>query len=526
MRQIGILKALCLLVLLQACAVPRPNLDAPTQTDTTRTLRTSFDYLYETYRKDGVRLEDIVLPAIESLRELEPDMRVSVDGRFAEVVLRDEVIYRFDQPAWYAADGWAAVTRNSVWALKGTSPNVAAASWIEITDLVLAAAAASLDREIGYVSRQDLKAVGLAGGDPLREYQDYSWKEDYWAIPGFRMQPAKDLAEIAQVRRQSDAEQAGLKPGDQVLAIDGQPAGNYEGIPLAMQLLGPTGSKIDVTVRSAGFGQSRTITLQRTHQNLDMPVMQQRDGVLYVQVSAISKKTLETLKAHIKDAAAELPGSGQEDMSGIILDLRGTAIANPFATAWLHNVFYNDSTRYYDQEEQMTSPRDRFAARKALENSEIPLVVLANGNTSNGAEPLVAEFADSGRGIVIGSVTRGAGHYEWPLSLGNGALFVHRGNEIKTSSDYPIDKRGVLPMICSAALDSGEAAITQLKMGKGHIDHATRTRKIDDSDRAALQAHRDQCPPEIGQDDKDIRLAEAILEDPALYAAILEADLR
>lgn len=520
MRFLGIPWALCLLFLLQACAFPKPNLDDPTQTDITRTFRTSYDFLYETYKDDGVRLKDIALPAIASLRELEPAMRVTTEGRFAEVLLHDQVIYRFDQPAWYAADGWAAVTRDSVWALKAASPTISATSWTDIADLVLAGAASSLNRNIGYFSRDDLKSVGLAGGDPRQEIVDYWWNDEDWAVPGFRVGYTEDVVQITQVRRKSDAAEAGLRPGDVVLAVDGKPAENYARLPVALRLLGPSGSQITVTLRRAGSDEARNVTLRRERRHLDAPVVERKNGVLYLQIVGLRGNTVDAVKEHLQTDASQ----SNNDLSGIILDLRGTTAGNPFAAALLHDVFYKGEGRYFDGDRddeayKRLDPGDGVAA-------EIPLVILANGATAGVAETLIADFEDSGRAIVLGSGTQGSGQFEWSFFLANGGFFVFRNKGMKTSSGFIVAERGVLPMICSADLGSRGAALSRLRNGAGHIDLATRTQAIDEADVATLKAHRDRCPPQTDQDDDDIELAAAILSDPSLYSRILETDLR
>jgi hypothetical protein len=66
--------------------------------------------------------------------------------------------------------------------------------------------------------------------------------------------------------------------------------------------------------------------------------------------------------------------------------------------------------------------------------------------------------------------------------------------------------------------------VAKLKNGQGHIGRGLRNASIDSADGIAVEAQRERCAPRLSQDDRDLDLARAILEDPALYAAILQAD--
>jgi carboxyl-terminal processing protease len=516
--------ALCALLLvgLGGCAGSRPDLDAPTETEVAANLRTAFDYIYDNYY-DEMRLENVLFPGLESLQTLEPNFHIAVvrnarHDRVIEVRLGDESIYRAGKPSWFAGDGWSAVVRNTIKALRAASPKMADASWVETTDLVLAGVAKALDSQAVYLSRSEMKAVGLIADDVVSEDDGIGKPHEQKAAAGIRLRNEDGTARIAQVRRNSAAAQAGLRPGDIVETLEGQPAEAYSHLQMYVQFVGTPDSEMTLTVRSADGTDRRTVALRRETVNGDVPVAVWRNGILYLQITGLWGDTIDYVKKLLQAERKR----GAEGVSGIVLDLRGAAVANPYAAARFLDVFYDGDERYFSTIERIHLRNYTFRPREKPEDTAIRLVVLANGETAAAAEGMVLAFQDLGRAVVVGSTTSGQGHLQTAAFLLNGGIIAFPYARLVTPANFAIEKRGVLPMICSGSLGGGQAAIAQLKSGQGIIGRATRNREIAAGDDAAIWSHRNLCPPRIDQDDRDLELAEAILLDPALYDQVLD----
>ena len=520
--------ALCALLLagLGGCAGPRPDLDAPTETEVAANLRTAFDYLYDNYHEE-IRLENVVIPGLENLRVLEPDLtvtlaRVSTIQAFVEVRLRDELIYRVHDPAWYAGDGWSAVVRNTIKALRTASPRMADASWVETTDLVLVGVAAALGENGVYLSRPDLKAVGLVREEDDTEPDESTSDNEPKASAGIRLHYLESRTLIAQVRRNSAAAQAGLRVGDIVETLEGQPAATYSRLQMDMQFVGPPGSEMKLTVRRADEAQAHEIALQRETVDFSSPVAVWRNGLLYLQITSLWGDTTDAVEQLLRAEHQK----GAAGAAGIILDLRGTGSANPYAAARFLDIFNDGDERYFRTEGKNYLANYSFRPRERPIDVGVPLVVLANGETAGAAEAMVAALQNRGRAVVLGSATQGHGRLQGGVFLLNGGFLAFTQSILFQVGSGSYDGRGVLPMVCADAAESVEAAVAQLKSGKGILDRATRTHPVDPSDIAAIEAYRSLCPPHFDEDETDMALAEAILKDPALYEKVREAGSR
>jgi carboxyl-terminal processing protease len=133
-----------------------------------------------------------------------------------------------------------------------------------------------------------------------------------------------------------------------------------------------------------------------------------------------------------------------------------------------------------------------------------------------------AGLQDSGRALVIGSKTAGAGVIRRNVSLYNLGAINLAWAHAYAPSGYAIEERGVMPHICTAMLDATvEGMVSTLRSGEGMIDVATRTRNIAPDDAAAMREFRTLCPADSGSGDLAYKLALAILDSPGLYARLM-----
>jgi len=395
---------------------------------------------------------------------------------------------------------------------------MADASWVETTDLVLAGVAEALDGDSVYISRSDMKAVGLTVDDETADDDDIKKSPEQKATAGIRLRDSDGVARVAQVRRNSAAAQAGLRTGDIVETLEGRPASAYSRLQMRTQFAGTPDSEMTLIVRRADGTDRRTVVLPRETVDDDAPVALWRNGILYLQITDLWGETVDYVKRLLRAEREK----GADGVTGIVIDLRGTAVANPFAVARFLDVFYDGDERYFSSIGRSYLGNYTFRPRERSEDTAIRLVVLANGETAAAAEGMVLALQDLGRAVIVGSVTSGQGYLQTGTFLLNGGFIALPYARLVSPANFMIEKRGVLPMVCSGNLDDGEAAVAQLKRGQGILDQAARNREIAAGNDAAIQAHRDLCPPRSDQHDRDLDLAEAILTDPALYDQVLD----
>ena len=217
----------------------------------------------------------------------------------------------------------------------------------------------------------------------------------------------------------SPAEAAGLKPGDLVLAIDGEDMTGVDGDLVIRKVLGPAGTTVELTIHREG--EAEPLKFEVTRARIVIP---SADGELlegnigYVHIYTFGSNTTAELRATLKD----LQDQGAE---GFIVDFRNNGggfltTAIEVASEFIPEgevVLYE---RYGDGNE------DIHKTNKGGLATDVPIVVLINEGSASASEVVAGAIQDLGRGQLVGMTSFGKGSVQnWvPLSNDQGAVRV------------------------------------------------------------------------------------------------------
>jgi len=216
----------------------------------------------------------------------------------------------------------------------------------------------------------------------------------------------------------SPAENAGLKPGDQIVAINGEDMTGIDGNLVIRRVLGPAGTSVSLTIMREGEPEPFDITLERAHIVVPSVETKMLDGdIAYVQLFTFGENSNDELRRSLKEILAKKP-------VGLILDLRnnpGGALKTAIEVA---SEFVGNGVIMY--EEYGDGRRDTYEAIKGGLATEIPLVVLINDGSASASEIVAGAVQDSGRGQLVGTTSFGKGSVQnWiPLANEEGAVRV------------------------------------------------------------------------------------------------------
>lgn len=321
---------------------------------------------------------------------------------------------------------------------------------------------------------------------------------------------------VQAVPEETPAARAGLRPGDRLLAIDGQDTAGLDLADMLAALAGPEGSPVSLSVRGRD-GRTRELTVIRA---LILPrtVSTERAGdLLVLHVSAFVADTAAKL------AQALVAGlGGAHPPRGVVLDLRGNRgglLREAVAAAQLllpHGVV------------AITAGRDptalhSFEADGTDLTAGLPLVVLVDGRTASAAEILAAALADDRRGVVVGSSTLGKGLVQTLAPLPDGGELYITWSRVLAPFGWPIQGLGVLPQLCTS---QGEGVLREqlaaLAQGEEPLARALARHRAARAPLppAEMLEIRNACPAAEGRD-LDLYAAAQLVRKPAAYAAAL-----
>ncbi len=197
---------------------------------------------------------------------------------------------------------------------------------------------------------------------------------------------------------------AGIKPGDQILTVDGKPTDGLDTAAVASLLKGPRGTHVSVVMMREG--QTKPITFDLTRDEIPRPsvdlAFEIHPGVGYMHVTNFQ----ETTGREVGDALDRFKAAGP--LKGLVIDLRG----NP---GGLLNQAVDMSSKFLQKGQVVVSQHGRidrdqvYSVQSGEEGPKYPVVVLVNRNTASAAEIVSGALQDHDRALIVGETTFGKG---------------------------------------------------------------------------------------------------------------------
>jgi carboxyl-terminal processing protease len=302
------------------------------------------------------------------------------------------------------------------------------------------------------IVRGALKGMVGALGDPYSDYltpdmlaqMESQIKGSIVGI-GAQLETADKQVRVVTPLEGSPARKAGIRPGDILLEIDGEPTTGVDLTDVVKRILGPQGSTVRLKIRRQG-GQD--LDLAVTRDTVKLPtvkgflrasddrwnyLLDPTQKIAYIHLTQLGSTTPQELRSVLESLK-------QQNVQGLILDLRfcpGGLLESAVATAKL---FVNSGTIVSLQSRK--GDTDTILADGTAQFTDAPLVVLANGQTASAAEVLAGALQDNQRALVLGTRTIGKGSVQSliKLSEGNGAVKLTTA-EYRLPSGRNIDRR-------------------------------------------------------------------------------------
>jgi carboxyl-terminal processing protease len=218
---------------------------------------------------------------------------------------------------------------------------------------------------------------------------------------------------VVSARDGSAAAKAGIRTGDSVRAIDGQPTRNMSTIEGMRLLRGPVGSKVVLTVLRDSLADPHEVTLVReADPATDVTGRIQGPGVGYVRVVAFGAATA----THLQSQIATLTKGGA---AKLIIDLRGTATGSIEEGIKAARLFV--PTGQIATLETRGQGNTVHRAQKGDGSVTTPIVLLSTTGTSGAAEVFAAALLDNKRATLIGEHTLGRAGLQKLVKLPDGS---------------------------------------------------------------------------------------------------------
>jgi carboxyl-terminal processing protease len=292
-----------------------------------------------------------------------------------------------------------------------------------------------------YVEPLDEKALteqalkGLLQGlkDP---YTDYLSEDDLKQVDGqikgrisgvgAQLSIVDDRLTVTTPLEDSPALKAGIRPGDQIVAIDGKSTRGMSMSDATQLLVGPAGTVVKLIVaHPEGVVQELTITRGEVRVPSTSGFRRDADGrwqylldserrIGYIHIAHFASGTAAEVRAAVQ-------GLQKKDLKGLILDLRFCPGGLLDEALGVTKLFLADGVivtiRGPGKQESV------FRADGKTTVGDFPTIVLINDQTASAAEIVAGALRDHGRAVFLGTRTFGKGSVQTLVKLdGGGAL--------------------------------------------------------------------------------------------------------
>ena len=284
------------------------------------------------------------------------------------------------------------------------------------------------------------------------------------------------------------AHKAGLKPGDYIVNIDGQPVVGMTLNDAVDKMRGKVGSKVKLTIRR--FNQKP----------FDVTIKREEIKIQTVKSSIKSEdvdNTDKMVEKAVKDAKKKLKGN----LKGIILDIRNNPGGLLDQAVSVSDLFLNQgeivSTRSRNEEDTV-----KYNAKKGDIADGLPIVIDGSASAS---EIVAGALQDHKRAVILGEKTFGKGSVQTVIPLGKHGAMRLTTARYYTPSGRSIQVKGIEPDVAVKPAKVEEIE-SPFELSEGEYNNALKNdseEKVDAKKQAAKKAEKEELA-------KDYQLARAL----------------
>ncbi len=246
--------------------------------------------------------------------------------------------------------------------------------------------------------------------DPYTVYYPESLVEDVrmmntgeYAGIGANIEEVKGQYIISSIYKDSPADKAGLMIGDIILKINDKEITGKSYDELDLILKGEPGTPVNIS--AIHDGQKKTLSMRRAMIDIpDIPYYGEiAPKIGYINLSGFT----QDCGKQFRDAFVQL--KNEKHIDKLIIDLRFNPGGLLVEAVNIVNLFVNKGEKIVEMKGRVEEWNNTFRAENAPLDTEIPIVVLVNGNSASAAEIVSGALQDLDRAVIIGEKTYGKG---------------------------------------------------------------------------------------------------------------------
>lgn len=266
---------------------------------------------------------------------------------------------------------------------------------------------------------------------------------------GITITPAEDGSGllVTQVNQGGSAEEAGMKPGDVIIEIEGHSAAGMTTTQARDLVRGEEGTQVKLAVRRDG----ERIDLTITRKTVETPVAEAQllnSGVGLITIYNFDDRCADETIAAIENLV-------EQGAHALVFDVRGNPGGYKHELVKLLDYLLPEGVLFRSED---------YTGKVTVDESDanfldMPMAVLVDANSFSAAEFFAAAMAEYDAAVVVGQPTTGKGYFQTTFVLSDGSAIGLSVGKYTTPNGVSLANVGIKPEILVEVDEETEFAI-------------------------------------------------------------------
>ncbi|MDD5606145.1 MAG: S41 family peptidase [Patescibacteria group bacterium] len=268
------------------------------------------------------------------------------------------------------------------------------------------------EKYIGDINYRDVLYGAIKGSvwalnDPYTTFTDPTENKDFFDVLdgiyegiGVEIEIIDGRLVVIAPTKDGPAEAAGIKPKDEIYAVDGVSVTGMTIPEVVSRIKGPVGTTVTLAVGRDGLEEPLVVSVKREVVKRKSVFLEMRDGVAVLTITRFGSDTEGLLKTSINEILAQ-------GAKGVVLDMRGNPGGFLDVGVKVANEFLKSGVIVEERFKDGQSVP--FSADGGGRLTNLPVVVVVDGGSASAAEIVAGALQDHQRARVVGEQTYGKG---------------------------------------------------------------------------------------------------------------------
>ncbi len=257
---------------------------------------------------------------------------------------------------------------------------------------------------------------------------------------GIEITLLKDILTVVSPIEDTPAFTAGVKPGDQIIKIDGKSTKDISIMEAVKKLRGAENTKVTITILRESMAKPKDFVLTRAIiQVKSVKSKTFDDNIGYIRIASFHERTADDVRKALRDIDKKV-----RPMKGLVLDLRNDPGGLLIQAIEVSDMFLKAGVIVSTRGRTKTMETKAIAKNDSNEVT-CPIVVLVNEGTASAAEIVAGALQDNGRALIVGTKTFGKASVQTVIPLDDGSALKLTTARYYTPKGRSIQAEGIKP---------------------------------------------------------------------------------